>query len=68
MLSSRGVFWTQKSNPGVLQLLHCWQILYHRATGEALFMNTYFKFSLFCQIIVELVSMHVLVLSMKQLD
>ena len=67
MPSSRGVFRTQQSNPGVLWLLHWRQILYHWATGEALFRNTYFKFSLLCQIIVKLVNIHVLVLNMKQL-
>jgi len=35
MPSSRGIFQTQGSNPHLLWLLRCRQILYFRATGEA---------------------------------
>ena len=35
VLSFRGFFPTQVSNPCLLWLLHCRQILYHRATREA---------------------------------
>ena len=31
----QGIFLTQGSNPCLLGLLHCRQILYHQATGEA---------------------------------
>ena len=31
----QGIFPTQGSNPRLLRLLHCGQILYHWATGEA---------------------------------
>ena len=31
----QGIFLTQGSNPGLLKLLHCRQILYHLATKEA---------------------------------
>ena len=35
MPSSKGIFQTRGSNPRFLWLLHCRQILYHWATGEA---------------------------------
>ena len=39
----QGIFPTQGSNPCLLCLLHCWQILYHWATGEALHGYTLFQ-------------------------